>query len=184
MSGMLGSASFDDHAGTDETRELRAAGGRTKNIKPSDVRQHVGDQVMSRRLMLPEEVRKLRPELGIQIGRFRPVMFRKIEYFSDPAFARLARADPRFPAPVTSDAAKAIPVAAAGGSGKQAIGVLLYVLAGLLGLFALVCFVGIFATGGEWRAILFSILSAAAAFGLFKAGGFVRGSQRSLPKIA
>ena len=92
------------------------------------------DQVMSRRLMMPEEVRQLRSDVGIIIDSFQPALFHKIEYYSDPLFARKARPDPRFPARVVSAAAPASK--GAGLSIPPVSALLLYALAALFGLVA------------------------------------------------
>jgi type IV secretion system protein VirD4 len=54
-------------------------------------------QVMSRPLMHPEEVRGLNSELCIIMGRFAPIISRRIVYHEDWRFLHCARIDPHFP---------------------------------------------------------------------------------------
>ena len=54
-------------------------------------------QVMSRPLMHPEEIRGLSRELCIIMGRFHPIISRRIVYHEDWNLLHCARPDPRFP---------------------------------------------------------------------------------------
>jgi type IV secretion system protein VirD4 len=54
-------------------------------------------QVMSRPLMHPDEIRGLSSELCIIMGRFAPIMSRRIVYHRDWRFLHCARPDPHFP---------------------------------------------------------------------------------------
>ncbi len=141
----------------------------SKMLGTATVSEGVLSSPTSRRLMLPEEVRTLRAGLGVMVSNDQPVLFHKIEYYNDPVFARMARADPRFPAPVVvNEAAKAVLAASWHGSNPP-IGVLLYVLAVPCILFALFALAAIL-LGGNIHAYLSCLVSAALAFGLFKAG--------------
>jgi type IV secretion system protein VirD4 len=57
----------------------------------------VSTQLMSRPLMHPEEIRGLSRELCIIMGRFHPIISRRVVYHEDWNLLHCARPDPRFP---------------------------------------------------------------------------------------
>lgn len=59
------------------------------------------DKTFSRDLMMPEEIRIVFSELGVAIGRFPPVRFKKIVYYHDNNFASRARKNPVYYRPRT-----------------------------------------------------------------------------------
>lgn len=59
------------------------------------------DQIFSRQLLFPEEIRNFPSRMGIITGRFTPVQFYKLRYYEDPIFLLRSRPDPHFPSMIT-----------------------------------------------------------------------------------
>lgn len=57
----------------------------------------MSDQYISRDLMQSSEIRRLGDQTGILIGRGNPIIFERVKYFKDQAFANLARKNPYYP---------------------------------------------------------------------------------------
>ena len=59
----------------------------------------MADQEFSRPLMAPDEIRRMREDLGLLISNRNPSFFQKTYYFKEPHLYKIARPDPSFPNP-------------------------------------------------------------------------------------
>lgn len=76
------------------TAEMRKGGF----FKASDPNyRSMDDRTYSRDLLQPSEIRRIRHELGIIVGRFDSLFFEKINYYEDDDFLIRSRPDPHFP---------------------------------------------------------------------------------------